>query len=373
MREEEGVLPLPSLMEAWRPPAGGKRTLRGAYVRIKPGGSGGGAARPMSMDQAEARAKLERIVRKAPEVMVKVSGKQYGAHHVAEHFGYVARHGKLAVRSSEGEIITEPDRLKAIAQDWAMLDEAMNEHGRERPTSMSLVLSMPGGSTDAETLHDAAQAFARILFEGNHAYMLALHTDTDHPHVHLTVATEGADGTRFNPRKADLHHMRETFAHELRARGVAAEATPRRARGHVQKRVRSSALHLDARLGGEGRRLNLAQLNELRAQSFVRGADQERRAEDVMALARQKQIRGAYAEAAVALAGTGKAEDRALGQEIAGFLAAMPPAVSRRLARAREILQSERPPQERRNEPEGVSPPTGSEEGRPPPHRDRER
>ena len=164
MREEEGVLPLPSLMEAWRPPAGGKRTLRGAYVRIKPGGSGGGAARPMSMDQAEARAKLERIVRKAPEVMVKVSGKQYGAHHVAEHFGYVARHGKLAVRSSEGEIITEPDRLKAIAQDWAMLDEAMNEHGRERPTSMSLVLSMPGGATDAETLHDAAQAFARILF-----------------------------------------------------------------------------------------------------------------------------------------------------------------------------------------------------------------
>ena len=226
MREEEGVLPLPSLMEAWRPPAGGKRTLRGAYVRIKPGGSGGGAARPMSMDQAEARAKLERIVRKAPEVMVKVSGKQYGAHHVAEHFGYVARHGKLAVRSSEGEIITEPDRLKAIAQDWAMLDEAMNEHGRERPTSMSLVLSMPGGSTDAETLHDAAQAFARILFEGNHAYMLALHTDTDHPHVHLTVATEGADGTRFNPRKADLHHMRETFAHELRARGVAVSSQP---------------------------------------------------------------------------------------------------------------------------------------------------
>ncbi|MFB9047599.1 relaxase/mobilization nuclease domain-containing protein [Sphingobium indicum] len=373
MREEEGVLPLPSLMEAWRPPAGGKRTLRGAYVRIKPGGSGGGAARPMSMGQAEARAKLERIVRKAPEVMVKVSGKQYGAHHVAEHFGYVARHGKLAVRSSEGEIITEPDRLKAIAQDWAMLDEAMNEHGRERPTSMSLVLSMPGGSTDPETLHDAAQAFARILFEGNHAYMLALHTDTDHPHVHLTVATEGADGTRFNPRKADLHHMRETFAHELRARGVAAEATPRRARGHVQKRVRSAALHLDARLGAEGRRLNLAQLNELRARSFVRAADQERRPEDVMALARQKQIRGAYAEAAVALAATGKPEDRALGQEIAGFLAAMPPAVSRRLARAREILQSERPPQERRNEPEGVSPPTGADEGRPPPHRDRER
>src|SRR3546814_11480679 len=126
------VLPLPSLMEAWRPPAGGKRTLRGAYVRIKPGGSGGGAARPMSMDQAEARAKLERIVRKAPEVMVKVSGKPYGAHHVAEHFGYVARNGKLAVRTSEGEIVPEPDRPKAIATDWEMTAAALNEQARKR-------------------------------------------------------------------------------------------------------------------------------------------------------------------------------------------------------------------------------------------------
>ena len=161
MREEEGVLPLPSLMEAWRPPSGGKRTLRGAYLRVRPGGSGAaGRGRPTTLSQAEARAKLERIVRKAPEVMVKVSGKQYGAHHLAEHFGYVARHGKLAVRSSEGEIIDDPRRLKEIAQDWTMLDDVMNEHGRERPTSLSLVLSMPGGSTDAQTLHDAAQAFA---------------------------------------------------------------------------------------------------------------------------------------------------------------------------------------------------------------------
>src|SRR3546814_10431164 len=69
--------------------------------------------------------------------MVKVSGKQYGAHHLSEHFDYVARHGKLAVRSSEGEIIDDPKRLKEIAQDWTMLDEAMNEHGRDRPTSRS--------------------------------------------------------------------------------------------------------------------------------------------------------------------------------------------------------------------------------------------
>lgn len=117
MLEEEGILPLPSLMEAWRPPTGGKRTLRGAYVRIGRGAPGrGGQGRSVPLSQAEARAKLERIVRKAPEVMVKVSGKQYGAHHLSEHFGYVARHGKLAVRSSEGEIINDPKRLKEIGR-----------------------------------------------------------------------------------------------------------------------------------------------------------------------------------------------------------------------------------------------------------------
>src|SRR3546814_3680050 len=98
-------------------------------------GSGrGGQARAAPLSQSEARAKLERIVRKAPEVMVKVSGKQYGEHHLSEHFDYVARHGKLAVRSSEGEIIDDPKRLKEIAQDWTMLDEARSEENTSELT-----------------------------------------------------------------------------------------------------------------------------------------------------------------------------------------------------------------------------------------------
>lgn len=144
--------------------------------------------------------------------------------------------------------------------------------------------------------------------------MLALDTDTDHPHVHLTVATEGMEGSRFNPRKADLHHMRETFARELRA------------------------------------------------QAFLRASNEECRAEDVMALPRQKHIRGAYAEAAVALAGTGKTEDIALSGEIARFLAEMPPTVSRRLGRACEILQSGRVQIEPAHTAREIVPPEGGPE-----------
>ena len=343
MSDDDDILPLPSLMEAWRPPTGGKRTLKGATLRVRSGGQGrGGGETAPALSQAEARAKLERIVRKAPEVMVKISGKQRGAAHLGEHFGYISRHGKLEVRSSEGEIITDEKRLKAIAADWDMLDQAMNATGRDRPTSMSMVLSMPGGTTDAATIHDAVQAFARVEFEGQFAYMVALHTDTDHPHVHLTVATQGEDGSRFNPRKADLHHWRESFAHELRQRGVAAEATPRRARGHVQKRVRSSARHLEARTAGQGKGLDITRLTEQRAAEFARSAEPERRPEDVAALGRQKFIRGAYAQAAAALAATGKEDDLELANDVASFVAAMPPAVSRRLERAREIMMAER-------------------------------
>jgi len=107
-------------------------------------------------------------------------------------------------------------------------------------------------------------------------------------------------------------------------------------------------------------------LNALRAQAFVRSPDEARRPQDVLALVRQKQIRSAYAEAAVALAGTGKADDQALSDEVAGFLAAMPPAVSRRLALARDMMQARQPASAR--EPEGEAGPE-----RPAPDRGRER
>ena len=76
---------------------------------------------------------------------------------------------------SEGEIIEDPKRLKEIARDWAMLDEAMNEHGRDRPTSLSLVLSMPGGSTDPETLQDVhEQVRQRVVALGVEDVVLAV-------------------------------------------------------------------------------------------------------------------------------------------------------------------------------------------------------
>src|SRR3546814_16886674 len=89
---------------------------------------------------------------------------------------------------------------------------------------------MPEG-TDPDKVLGAVRGLAHAELSDNHDYVLALHTDTPRPHVHLTVQAEGLDRNRFNPRPVQLHRFRERFARELRERGVAAEATPRWARG----------------------------------------------------------------------------------------------------------------------------------------------
>jgi hypothetical protein len=56
---------------------------------------------------------------------------------------------------------------------------------------------------------------------------MVLHDHQASPHVHVSVRAEGLDGTRLNPRKADLHRWRDTFAEKLRGWGVKVERRDR--------------------------------------------------------------------------------------------------------------------------------------------------
>lgn len=48
------------------------------------------------------------------------------------------------------------------------------------------------------------------------------------------MRAESKQGKRLNPRKADLHRWRETFAEKLRGHGVEAEATRQATRGRTR-------------------------------------------------------------------------------------------------------------------------------------------
>jgi hypothetical protein len=94
---------------------------------------------------------------------------------------------------------------------------------------------MPAG-TQPEKLLTATQKFAREKFALQHRYAMVLHTDQEHPHVHLVVKAQSEEGKRLYIRKATLREWREDFASYLRELGVAANATPAALRGKPKDR-----------------------------------------------------------------------------------------------------------------------------------------
>jgi type IV secretory pathway VirD2 relaxase len=198
---------------------------------------------------------LERIVKRAPEVMVKITGRTKSVEHLKSHLEYITRNGELAGETEQGALLVGRVGLKDLQSRWA--DDAALDDRRRRDGSLSvnIFLSMPAG-TDAAAVKDAARAFAIETFGHNHDYVFVQHLEDKHPHVHLTVRSLGHDGKRLNPRKADLQVWRERFAGELRLRGIAAEATPRRTRG----KVRLEAAARSCRCGREGQKFRSRRL-----------------------------------------------------------------------------------------------------------------
>ncbi len=107
--------------------------------------------------------------------------------------------------------------------------------GRKPPKLIhKLMFSMPPGTPPDKVLA-AVRTFAREQFELQHRYAFVLHTDEDHPHVHLVLKAVSEQGVRLNIQKATLRHWRSEFARNLRLLGVEANATERAVRGETRK------------------------------------------------------------------------------------------------------------------------------------------
>ncbi len=268
-----------------------------------------------------ARAKLARIVRRAPEVVVKVTGRQRGGSHVKAHLDYIGRKGRLGIETRDGEVLTSKEDIAERAAEWS---DTLQWRSRPTVSSVSLIFSMPAG-TDPDKVLGAVRALAHAELSDNHDYVLALHTDTPRPHVHLTVQAEGLDRTRFNPRPVQLNRFRERFARELRERGVAAEATPRRARGKGVAGSSMALVKLRARLAIGASRMMTDADRRTNEQAIEVARDRATLPPFVAnGKARWQTIRRAYERAAAALDSTGLADDRALAGDVRGFVESHP-------------------------------------------------
>ena len=168
------------------------------------------------------------VVRRAPQVMLKVTGGGRGMKAIAAHFRYISKNGRLDIEDDRGEVSQGRDAVRDLAEEWRFGGAYIGDTSPRRE-AFNIILSMPRG-TNPLAVQQAARMFARQEF-ADHKYVMVLHDHQANPHVHLSVRAESKDGRRLNPRKGDLHRWREVFAARLRELGIEAEATRQPTRG----------------------------------------------------------------------------------------------------------------------------------------------
>lgn len=297
-----------------------------ARKRKQPKGGGGGN----TSSGGGSSARMARIVRKTPEVMVKITGRTRGLQHLRQHLDYITRNGEVPANGVGQSVVWGRDAVRELANTWWSQRDVVpaglpaGSRRRDSVESVNFMLSMPKG-TDRDKFGEAAAAFADETFGGKFEYLIADHRDTDHTHVHLTVRARGKDGQRLNPRKEDLAMWREWLAHELRARGVEAEATPRRARGVVQKPKNQAIKHLDLRKASRVQRAKVIEA----VRQVSEGVDKKELPWESATRVKQAEIRQAWGRLAEQFEKQGDDGQR-FADEIRRFVAEMPPVTTER-------------------------------------------
>jgi len=197
---------------------------------------------------------IARTVRRTPEVVIKVSGGARTLRGLALHLDYIGRKGELEIETDDGRRMQEKGFQKKLINDWDLdleahreLSKRAKECGRKPPKLVhNIVFSMPPG-TPPSKLFAAVRKFAEDRFALQHRYAMVLHTDDDHPHVHVVVKAVSEQGTRLNIRKATLREWRREFARNLREQGVDANATERAVRGQTRKPLKDGIYRAAAR------------------------------------------------------------------------------------------------------------------------------
>ncbi|KAK6024702.1 relaxase/mobilization nuclease domain protein [Ostertagia ostertagi] len=165
--------------------------------------------------------------RRSPQAVMKISGGGRGMTAIAAHFRYISRNGLEKLEDDRGLQHSGSEGLRELRDQWRHAGTFIPEVSTRRE-AINLVLSSPAG-TDPQALLRAARAFARTALT-DHRYVMALHTDRDHPHVHLTVRLMSTSGKRLQ-NWTHKEYWRRIYAGKLREQGVDVEATRQCVRG----------------------------------------------------------------------------------------------------------------------------------------------
>jgi hypothetical protein len=129
-------------------------------------------------------------VRRAPEVMVKVSGGARTVGGVEQHMSYIGREGALGLETDMGEVLSGKGVERSVVEDWNLhLDAApqFNERSiRKRQTPKlvhNLIFSMATGDdhSRADGLRQSAQTVSDRANRSHRAVASLNPPDSDRP------------------------------------------------------------------------------------------------------------------------------------------------------------------------------------------------
>ena len=112
------------------------------------------------------------VMRRAPQVMVKVTGGGRGMGAIAAHFRYICKNGQLRMEDDRGVVREGKEAMHDLVDQWRVSGSLIPETSHRRE-AFNIMLSMPHG-TDAQTVLKAARGFAKRELRDHH-YVMVLH------------------------------------------------------------------------------------------------------------------------------------------------------------------------------------------------------
>lgn len=178
----------------------------------------GGAGARSRLVRLTPRQKLAGIVRRAPEVMLKIGRANIRClQHMKAAADYISRNGKLEIEDQDGFTHGSKEQVQAVVRQWGLQSQIPQEESSNdrRAHGRRIILSMPAG-TPPEGFKAACRKWAQDTLSG-YDYLMAFHTPendrrTTQPHCHILLRTIGHDGRRFHIDNTRREEMREHFA-----------------------------------------------------------------------------------------------------------------------------------------------------------------
>jgi hypothetical protein len=91
---------------------------------------------------AAIRERIQATVRRAPQVMVKVTGGGRGMKAIADHFRYIAKAGRLPIEDDRGVVQQGKEVLRDLVEQWRYGGSEIAETSPRRE-AFNIILSMP--------------------------------------------------------------------------------------------------------------------------------------------------------------------------------------------------------------------------------------